>query len=323
MKLYDSVNGIQTYLTDLASINQLARDRSDAYYKRGERLEQFCILGRWITDTCGNFGRIIGNERMGDKIPADMGTCPPVMNERDLKLFMRGEHLTWAGSGWPFPPAYATCEKCHEKWTLDNCHDFQQNQRSDEAPLEEFVGKPLSSIIEIPSLKDKLWHRISQDTVYSDVYEGESRSGTSGVKWHRVEQDHVIQPGDRAMLQTMVFSHKACYVAQVAEGERARMEEVFAKAGYPKVNLITKKNGYCPCDRCPPWYLAQVGDITPITIGWRKRVINIDWEESGKDLSGLFESEDVTKGAGHIHAWGYDKATEYLAKILPALGAQS
>jgi hypothetical protein len=321
MKLYNSVNGIQTYLTDLAGINRLAADRHKAYYERKEPLEKFCILGRWITDSCGNFGLIIGNERMGDKIPAEMGTCPPVMNERDHQLFMRGGNISWSGSGWPFPPAYATCVGCRDKWRLDNCHDFQSIQGHEEASLEEWVGQPLSSITEIPSLKDKLWHVVSQDSVYSDVYEGESKSGTSGVKWHRVERDHVIQPGDRAMLQIMRFAHKECHRIQVEKEERNRMEDVFAKAGYSKVNLITRKNAYCPCDVCPPWYLAQVDNITPITIGWRKRVINIDWEESGKDLAGLFTSEDVTKGSGYIHAWGYDKAAEYLSKILPALGA--
>lgn len=170
MKLYNSVNGIATYLTDLEGINRLAADRSDAYYKRKEPLEQFCILGRWITDTCGNFGLIIGNERMGDKIPADMGTCPPVMNERDRQLFMRGERLSWSGSGWPFPPAYATCTVCHDKWRLDDCHDFVQTQGSDEASLGEWLGQPLASITEIPSLVGKLWHKVEHDSVYSDVY---------------------------------------------------------------------------------------------------------------------------------------------------------
>lgn len=320
MKLYNTPNGIETYLIDLAGLNRLIRDRSKAYYERKERLQQFCILGRWITDTCGNFGLIVGDERMGDKIPALIGKCPPVMTEEQMQLFMRGERYGWSHS-WPCPPAYATCDVCGEKWVLDNCHDFQTNQGHEEADLAEWVGKPLASLEQIPSLVNKVWHRISQDTVYSDVYEGESRSGTSGLKWHRVEKDHVIQPGDRAMLDTMRFTHKHCFKTRTASEERARMEETFAKAGYPKVNLITIPNKYCPCDRCPPWYLAQVNDSTPITIGWRKRVINIDWEQSGKNLEGLFESEDVTKGGGYIHAWGYDKASEYLAKILPALEA--
>jgi hypothetical protein len=131
----------------------------------------------------------------------------------------------------------------------------------------------------------------------------------------------VVQPGDRAMLTTMRFTHKACNTARIARASRQEMEEVFLKAGYPKVNLISIPNGYCPCDVCPPWYTVQVGEITPFKIGWRKRVIQIDWETSNKGLNHLFEGEDVTKSSSYIHAWGAAKASEYLSKILPELGA--
>lgn len=66
-----------------------------------------------------------------------------------------------------------------------------------------------------------------------------------------------------------------------------------------------------------PWYVVT----TPkgrIKIGWRKRVINIDWSDSiiegnSKDL---FPDEDVTRFEKTIHAWGYDKAQEYIDLLL-------
>ena len=97
------------------------------------------------------------------------------------------------------------------------------------------------------------------------------------------------------------------------------MREVFAKAGYTEdVNLLSIPNEYWK-DDCEPWYLAQVGDRQPIKIGWRKRVINIDWSASKKNLGHLFETEDVSKDSDYIHAWGYEKASEYLVKIIPHL----
>lgn len=79
------------------------------------------------------------------------------------------------------------------------------------------------------------------------------------------------------------------------------------------------ENRYCPCAKCPPWYIVRIDDIAPIIIGWRKSVININWERSGKDLSHLFENENVTKDAHMIHAHGYEKCSEYLNKIIGAL----
>lgn len=63
-----------------------------------------------------------------------------------------------------------------------------------------------------------------------------------------------------------------------------------------------------------PWALVIVTlgrGPCEIKIGWRKRVINIDWSATGLDLE-VFFFDDVTKGPGFIHAWGYAKALEYL-----------
>lgn len=78
-------------------------------------------------------------------------------------------------------------------------------------------------------------------------------------------------------------------------------------------------NGYCReyCCTHRPW--LRVATLQGyITLGWRKRVIHLDWGESllTKNGNELFAKEDVTKGTSYIHAWGYGKATEYLAALL-------
>lgn len=66
-----------------------------------------------------------------------------------------------------------------------------------------------------------------------------------------------------------------------------------------------------------PWFIVTTPKGT-IQIGWRKRVIVINWEAS--DITtyaeDLFSEENVTKCDFLIHAWGYDKAKEYLQKLL-------
>ena len=62
---------------------------------------------------------------------------------------------------------------------------------------------------------------------------------------------------------------------------------------------------------CPrgPWWLMQ----TPyglIRIGWRKRVISIEWEASG--VRGEVTEDSVTKDDTCVHAWDDEKVVEYL-----------
>ena len=56
-----------------------------------------------------------------------------------------------------------------------------------------------------------------------------------------------------------------------------------------------------------------------IKIGWRKRVISIDWSSTKRNLLHLFKDEDVTKEPYLVHAWGTDKAVDYLKRIHGAM----
>lgn len=77
--------------------------------------------------------------------------------------------------------------------------------------------------------------------------------------------------------------------------------------------------GRDPYGFASPWLIVT----TPrgrIKLGWRKRVISIDW--SGSDIketaNDLFPNENVTKIDWLIHAWGYEKAKAYLWQLLVA-----
>jgi hypothetical protein len=62
-------------------------------------------------------------------------------------------------------------------------------------------------------------------------------------------------------------------------------------------------------------------NIGRVKIGWRKRVINIDWSDTvvKKKAEELFPEENVTKGGYdnhfYIHAWSYEDAKKYLDRI--------
>jgi len=78
-------------------------------------------------------------------------------------------------------------------------------------------------------------------------------------------------------------------------------------------------NGYCGdwCCRHLPWFIVTT-KVGRFKIGWRKRVILIDWHDTVDTGSvyDLFQDEDVTKGGKFIHAWSMDEAKQYIDKIL-------
>lgn len=78
-------------------------------------------------------------------------------------------------------------------------------------------------------------------------------------------------------------------------------------------------NGYCSdyCCKHLPWFVVTT-KVGRIEIGWRKRVIQIDWKESliKTKARDLFPDENVTKEDTYIHAWGAEKAKEYIQRLL-------
>jgi len=101
-----------------------------------------------------------------------------------------------------------------------------------------------------------------------------------------------------------------------AEEERVALLSLF---GYNAIYVEEIPNGYSDDEyfRLFPWFIVTT-KIGKIKIGWRKRVINIDWSESDVvfEAEDIFPTEDTTKGERYIHAWGYEKAKQYIDILL-------
>ena len=100
------------------------------------------------------------------------------------------------------------------------------------------------------------------------------------------------------------------------EVERQQLLGLFAGADIFAEEI---PNGYCPDD---PYYLHRHWfRVTTrkgrITLGWRKRVIEITWEPSVADTTEkLFPDEKVTKMERLIHAWDYVQAGQFIQRLL-------
>lgn len=88
------------------------------------------------------------------------------------------------------------------------------------------------------------------------------------------------------------------------------------------------KNEYCNC--CDPWWLVKT-KWGLIKMGWRKRVMNIEWTDTpyrageskfwddrpidSEFVGSKFIKDEVTQGPTNVHAWSYGKAVDYLTHL--------
>src|SRR6266481_5455787 len=105
------------------------------------------------------------------------------------------------------------------------------------------------------------------------------------------------------------------------------MKAIFTLAGIPVTKSWRLQNGYLsrPSQQketdpdCAlyivndPWWLVRT-PIGLIEIGWRKRVISINWKDS--EIRKIVTEDDVTKEDYLVHAWSVEKAISYLRALV-------
>lgn len=117
-------------------------------------------------------------------------------------------------------------------------------------------------------------------------------------------------------LESNIFYHKQCNSFNKLEIQKNEFKDLFSKVyDIIKLNFKAIPNQYCSCDVCSPWFIVSTPD-GDIKIGWRKRVVLIEWLSNYKRFDEKFIKEDVTKGLKdnerYIHAWSSEKCIEYL-----------
>jgi len=117
--------------------------------------------------------------------------------------------------------------------------------------------------------------------------------------------------------------HAQCLAYRRHEDGLARFRSLFMEAGYRDAALRAIPNLYGSGPWTGPWFLAETAEIGLVRVGWRKSVIEIDWSKgrAGDRLS-LFAGEEITKEATLVHAYGYEKAADYLRRLRLAVAGE-
>lgn len=90
-----------------------------------------------------------------------------------------------------------------------------------------------------------------------------------------------------------------------------QVRAIFLLAGYEMTTGWTIRNGYDGRPESPWWEVATTHGS--FTIGWRKRVIEIDWTACGPQPP--ITRNMVTQSETMIHAWSYGDAVNYLSTL--------
>jgi hypothetical protein len=335
---YNTKEGILPKLQSLEGFCDLIHARYEAGYQRDESLTDFYALGNWLLDSCGNCMK--ADRDIKSLIP---GIAPLLTSEEfsDVLSQHLGKPMLGFSSGMDVPLPGLTCPVCGQEWSLDNCYDvivYQENNSEQIVSLDAFVGKPLMEFrFDLQERRDAVYRMNQPELIIRndrfidltpDPYHEEynlkhpdtpmviNKNGWKGIK-DGIDGNYIVQPGDEGYVNIWRFYHRTCNRQRINQEQLDEFSRIFTQAGFDDLDIrfLPIENQYCPCDRCANWYKVNTVYGTGITIGWRKRVINIDWSAWGVDFSHLFVSEDVTKGPGAIHAWGEKKAIEYLTKI--------
>jgi len=162
---------------------------------------------------------------------------------------------------------------------------------------------------------------INWKTAYKSESYGDKNFGVEV----RVAVDRPLNENDDRAMYKIADEIEAAIMAETMrldpEEQKKKNEErekLLALFGDRAIFVEEIANGYCSrwCCSQSPWYIVT----TPrgrIKVGWRKRVIEISWQCTvGDKAEKVFPAEDVTKVDYAIHAWGYEKAKEYIDRLL-------
>ena len=239
MSWYDTEEGIRAAVDKgLPGLHELSRERQKAGYDRSERMDQWCVLGLYMLDSCGNFSKMVEGapyDRRREK------RIPPVMTYKQVNEYTD----RWsAAMERCLPPVVEKCDRCLKGWDMNNISDYHPPRREKDSPR-----------------------------------------------------------------------HYTCQCLKVIQEETEFFQEIIKASEMPHSSVRLIPNEYYTTDPAwfGPWFIVET-EWGALRIGSRKSVINIDWSGTQINHNGdiTFKEEDVTKGRTMIHAWGKDKAIEYL-----------
>ena len=287
MRSYDfnTVAGITKQIREdgLAGLNAVIQARH-AHYRKYNEIERhrrdlgtFVILGRFVFDSCANVGKI-------DKFAYNrLGGLPHVIG-MDLPIAMSMGNF-------------------HSRATQLLLDTLTAEQ------IEEFRYDDVEKTHrELCNRASSLGYNFGGDS-YPPSVEQTCPCCDKGWDLDNCHDLHVQRGSDDAW----IYYHNSCWLNKLENDVKAEFEQVLENAGLTNYTMVLTPNQYGSLSYRGPWWVVE-WKHGEFRIGWRKRVIDIAWD--GELLQSILSEDNTTKSLTNIHAWSYEKATEYIKTLL-------
>jgi len=350
-KWYDTKEGITAKLDTLENFHKLLDERRIAHRERSENLDTFYVLnGFYCLDTFGqcwkNYGShiqkiiflpVVTKQELWMLIKNYDAGRNALTNEEIRADFKKAEA---SGRPWPTelsasincpPMSHILCPECGKGWDMSNVTDYLHKESVRKRfPVGEFVGKTLKEMWSVFEKRTDMEyyaptdHRVSNPKYIDKTPHPEhstlsiNGNGFTPDDMGVTDPDRILEEGDVVEFWAQEYFHRQCLRTHLDSKEKEGFMKIFNDAGFQQYDLQPISNEYegChdpDCTKCASWFIV-ITEVGIFKIGWRKRVIDITWPEK-KKLLHLFMDQNTTKNDSGIHAWSWEKATEYLKKI--------
>ena len=233
------------------------------------------------------------------------------------------------------PNDHIVCPYCKTGWTIKNSHVVDSSCYKDElVSLQAFVGKKIGYVMnKLNCLTDALYYKkfdiflqndkfIDKSLLYPNKRPEKYISDLKDSGYFTPEEnlyEYVVCEGDSAYMGIQELYHPECLRRRVTNEFRNELRNSLRNAGINEYSIEEIPNEYSGYPFYPKWCILKT-DNFKLKIGRRKRVINVDVISSTVPIvvEDLFPLENVTKSLDNIHAWNYEKLTEYLNVIAKA-----
>lgn len=333
---YDDKAVMINHIFDLEKFNDLIKIRSKVRNSDNDtRLNEFIINKYFFLDQFGQVSTI-GKLQDSDYNTLDLNSLsiPPIVTIEEFRTYLpKGASYSYS-MGASIPNSNSECACCHKKWSMNDIHLITRKHTSDVINLNKYLGMPLKEVENLFSLRtdseyymqndilirnDK-WIDKSKIEITSTISSTKNEFGWSSnisdkhSKNHLIDRKiYVIQEGDFGYFNINTYYHPECLQLKVNSESRMEFIDSVGRSSIRMESYTEIPNKYGSESYNGQWMKIET-TYGEITVGWRKRVIQLDYSSITTD--NVFKHYDTTNENGMVHLNNHLELTLALGELV-------